>query len=113
MYIGKLLKERIEMLNITPADIVNQSFLDTDLVRKILNDEIELEDIDYFSLSILCSVLHCKPEYFSEPGVREKDLVYVGRGQEFESSESMKVRANLQTFVEDFGFVQEVQKETT
>ncbi len=113
MFIGNLLKERLEMLDMTPADVVNQSFLDMDLIRKILNDEIELENIDYFSLSILCNVLHCKPEYFSEPGIREKDLVYAGKGQKYESPESMRVRANLQTFVNDFGFVQEVQKETT
>lgn len=113
MYIGKLLKERMEMLNVTPADVVSQSFLDFNLLKKIMNDEIELENIDDFSLALLSGVLHCKPEYFSDSAVREKDLVYVAKNKKGETIKSMQTRAKIQTFVNDMGFVEEVQKETS
>lgn len=100
-YIGTLLSDRMAIFGLTVTDLEEKSFVDKDLIETIINDQIPLEEIDDFDLDLMCSVLHCTPEFFSNPEVRSRDLLYSSL-----DTSARPVKAKIQDFMNDFAFLE-------
>lgn len=100
-YIGTLLSDRMAIFGLTVMDLEEKSFVDKDLIETILNNQIPLEEIDDFDLDLICSVLHCTPEFFSDPEVRSRDLLFGTT-----DTCARNVKAKIQDFMNDFAFLE-------
>ena len=90
LYIGKDVQDRMDILGLTVKEIADKTFLEEDVITAIINNQAPLEEIEEFDFSLLCSVLHCREDFFTNP----------------------QVKAKLQDFMNDFAFVTEVLSET-
>ena len=45
------------------------------LIGKILQERMDLLEIEVSDLAIISSALHCAPEYFTSSAVRQRDLL--------------------------------------
>ena len=104
-YIGVDVQDRMDLLGLTVSELADKSFLDEEEISSILNNEIALEEIDEFDLALICGVLHCKPEYFTNDVVRERDLLLASMNRGVDTEKSRKVKAKLQDFMNDFTFI--------
>ena len=74
--IGAILKERMDLLCVSKAQLLADTVsLDARELDAVLADEKPLDEIDPFDLGIICSILHCGPEYFLDKGIRDKDFL--------------------------------------
>lgn len=110
-YIGSEVKERMDSLSLTAETLASKSFLELEDIKSIVNNEIALEDIDEYDFELMCSVLHCKPEFFKDPLVREKDLLVATMNRGNDNKKSIAVKIKIQDFMNDFIFVNEVLAE--
>lgn len=111
MYIGEELQKRMDLLGLTTDEVANNAFMEKEDVDVIVQNKIALEDIDEFDMELICSVIHCKPEFFTDANVREEDLLLASMNRDFDNEKSMKVKAKLQDFISDFAFVMDVSQE--
>lgn len=110
-YIGNELQSRMSLLGIAVEDLAGKAFMDVDNINGIVNNEVALEEIDEFDLSLICSVLHCQPEYFFDENVRNRDLLVSTMNRGKDNNKSMNVKAKLQDFISDFAFLNDVLAE--
>lgn len=111
LYIGKEVQDRMDLLGLTVKEVADKTFLEEDAVIAIINNEIPLEGVEEFDFSLLCSVLHCREDFFTNPEVREKDLLSASMNRGLDDKKSMNVKAKLQDFMNDFAFVTDVLSE--
>ena len=111
LYIGKDVQDRMNLLGLTVDEVADKAFMEKQEVNAILQDEIALEDIDEFDLALISSVLHCRPEFFSDASVKEKDLLCAAMNRGNDNEKSLKVKAKIQDFLNDFAFVKDVLTE--
>lgn len=111
LYIGKDMQDRMTLLGLTANDVADKTFMNEDDILAILEDKVALEEIDDFDLSLICGVLHCKKEFFSDKKVKEKDLLLSSMNRGSDNKKSLTVKAKIQDFLNDFAFVTEVLSE--
>lgn len=111
LYIGKELQDRMDLLGLTVEEVADKTFLEEDVIMAIINNEMPLEDIDEFDFSLLCSVLHCQEDFFTNPEAREKDFLSASMNRGLDNEKPMNVKAKLQDFMNDFAFVTEILSE--
>ena len=46
MKIGRLLKERMSLLGISLDDLVNMTYIDSDLLENLYNNELDFEELE-------------------------------------------------------------------
>lgn len=109
--IGKDMKARMDLLRLTPDELADRTFMEKKDIDAILKDKIELEQIDEFDFSLICSALHCRPEFFTDEKVRERDLLVGSMNRGSDNEKSRKVKAKIQDFMNDFVFVTDVLSE--
>lgn len=74
MYIGGLLKQRMNLLGYTDIYVLSkESLVATDVIDDILNDKIQYENIDELDIDLISQTLYCKPKYWIDKKVRDKD----------------------------------------
>ena len=110
LYIGKELQDRMDLLGLTTEEVADETFLEEDAIKAIINNEISLEDIDEFAFLLLCSVLHCKEDFFTNPEAGE-DFLSASINRGLDNEKSMNVKVKLQEFMNDFAFVMEILSE--
>lgn len=108
LYIGNDMQDRMNLLGLTVEDVASRTFLEKDDVDAIIHDRIGLPDIDEFDFSLICSVLHCKPEYFTDKTVKDSDLLAVSMNRGSDNEKSLNVKAKLQDYLDDLSFVNEI-----
>lgn len=108
LYIGNDMQDRMNLLGLTADDVASRAFLEKDDVDAIIQNRIGLSDIDEFDFSLICGVLHCKPEYFTDKSVRDGDLLAVSMNKGSDNEKSLNVKAKLQDYIDDLSFVNEV-----
>lgn len=108
IYIGEILKERMDMLSIDEEVLADRAFLEVSDVHKMLNDEICLENIDSHDLGLLSSVLHCKPAYFSDASYRKQDLLTGAQNRGADDDRSKQVKLSIQDYISDFSFLKSI-----
>lgn len=111
IYIGNTLRERMNILEIETKELSVKSFVDASYIESILKNEISYEDIDEFSLNLLCSVLHCKPVFFTDSFIRNKDLVHASMNRGEDTEKSIKVKMRIQDYLNDIIFIDEILRE--
>ena len=111
LYIGKDVQDRMDLLGLTVEEMADKTFLEKEMIIAIINDQIPLEEIEGFDFSLICSVLHCQEDFFTNPEAREKDLLSASMNRGLDNKQSMNVKAKLQDFMSDFAFVTEVLSE--
>lgn len=111
LYIGKDIQDRMDLLGLTVEEVADKTFIEKNIINEIIQNEIPIEDIDEFDLSLLCSILHCSENFFTDPEVRERDLLSASMNRGLDNKKSMNVKAKLQDFMNDFAFVSEIMSE--
>ena len=111
LYIGKEVQDRMELLGLTVKEVADKTFLEEDVVAAIINNEISLENIEEFDFLLLCSVLHCQKDFFTDSEARERDLLSASMNRGLDDKKSMDVKAKLQDFMNGFAFVTDILSE--
>lgn len=106
-YIGDLIKERMLLFGITNSQLANKTLQEPAYIEKIINDGIPLEHIDTFDFDLICNVLHCRPEYFTNQNIRDKDFVNVA-AKKNKNIKTLHKIAMLQDFLNDFNFIKQI-----
>lgn len=111
LYIGEDVKNRMNLLDLTVDEVADKAFMEKGAVDAIIQNKVALEEIDEFDLSLLCGVLHCKTEFFTDEAVKRKDLLLASMNRGLDNEKSRKVKAKIQDFMNDFAFVTDVLSE--
>lgn len=110
-YIGNDMQERMNYLNMSAENLANRAFMEYNDIQAIIHNEVSLDNIDEFDFSLICSLLHCKPEFFTDKIVRERDLLVNAMNRGNDNKESVKVKAKVQDFINDFTLINEILSE--
>lgn len=108
LYIGKDMQDRMSLLGLTADEVADKTFMEKEDINAILENKVAFEEIDDFDLALICNVLHCKSEFFTDAKVQEKDLLLVSMNRGLDNEKSMNVKAKIQDFMNDFSFVTDV-----
>lgn len=111
MYIGHVLKQRMDYFKISKEKLSEEALVDIDELNMILNDNITYDNIDELTLEFISQILYCKPEYFINNSIRNKDLINACYNRENSTPRSNKIKGLLQSFTEDLSFLCELQSE--
>lgn len=111
MYIGEVLKERMECFNISTEHLSKVSLVDYDVIEKMLNNEVSVSDIDEISLSFISQSLYCEPDYFIDPSIRNSDVIHSSLNRGDSTSKSNEIKGILQMFCDDLSFLMEIKDE--
>ena len=109
-YIGNALKRRMDMLEINAATLAEMTFVDEEMIRKIIENKIPYEKIDNFDVDLICNALHCDEQYFEHSDIH-KDFLSEIFDKEKDSNASKKTKIKIQEFLSDFMFLNEVMSE--
>lgn len=111
LYIGNDVQDRMVLLGLTADEVADKAFMEKDQIDAIIQNQIALEEIDEFDLSLICSVLHCTPEFFQDTDTKRKDLLVASMNRGSDNEISMNIKAKIQDFMRDFTFVEEIFSE--
>lgn len=109
MYIGHVLQERMEYFKFSKEKLSEEALVDIDELNMILSNHIAYDKIDEITLEFISQVLYCKPQYFIDKTIRNKDLVNACYNRGKSTPKSNKVKGVLQSFTEDLAFLCELQ----
>ena len=108
LYIGKELKERMKSIGLTAEVLADKTFLELEDINRIIENQIAVEDLEAFDISMICNALHCKPEYFTNEAVRERDLLVAAMNRGYDNKQSINVKIKVQDFMNDFTFINKI-----
>lgn len=108
MFIGTILQERMNSLNKDTDSLSKDSFVDSDLIKKITNNIIGIEDIDSYDLELISDVLFCSPEYFTDEKIRRSDLINSSYNRGTDTFKTAIAKGQIQNFARDFLFVDKI-----
>ena len=109
MFIGKLLAQRMDLLGYTDTYTLSKdSLVATDIIEDILDNKIQYEDIDKMNLQFLSEALYCKPKYWIDKKVRDKDWIL---NMNNDNTKTNVVIGRLQQFNKDFQFLKNISEE--
>lgn len=111
MYIGGVLKERMDCFNISTEHLSEISLVKLEEIEGILNDEISLGDIDEISLNFISQSLYCAPDYFINSDIRESDVIHSSLNRGDATAKSNEIKGKLQMFCDDLSFLMEIKDE--
>ncbi len=111
MTFGETLELRMSQLGMDLLALSDLSLVDYDVVKKIVDGLITIEQIDEFELNLISGALHCKPEFFLDENDRNKDLVFSAMNRGHDNKESISAKIKIQDFMEDMNFINEVLSE--
>lgn len=111
LYIGKDVQDRMKLLGLTADEVADKAFVDKEQIDAIVQNQIALEEIDEFDLSLICGVLHCTPEFFQDTVTKSNDLLVASMNRGLDNENSMKIKAKIQDFMRDFTFVEDILSE--
>lgn len=105
------LQKRMRLLGLSVEELAKKVFIEPQYAQAIFEGKVSLDDVDEFDLSLICSALHCKPEFFIDENVRKRDLLSNANLKKSDNRQSIKAKARIQDFINDFVFVKEVLSE--
>ena len=109
-YIGNVLKERMDMLEIDTATLAEMVFMDVEKIWNIAENKIPYEKIDEFDMALICNALHYNEQYFEYLDIHNDFLDRVF-DKEKDSNVSKKVKIKIQDFLNDLMFINGVVSE--
>ncbi|WP_195954473.1 hypothetical protein [Clostridium tertium] len=111
MGIGDILKERMDYFKISKEKLSEEALVDIEELDMILSNDITFNEIDAITLEFISQIVYCKPEYFIDKSIRDKDMVNACYNRGNSTPKSNKVKGILQSFTEDLAFLCELQGE--
>lgn len=111
MGIGNLLEDRMKSLDISATQLADSVFLDEADIDNILENKVTLNQVDSFDLDLISQALYCKPNYFSDPKIREKDLINSSLNRGISDISTNTIKGRIQQLVNDFDFLRGLMKE--
>lgn len=111
MGIGDILRERMDYFNISKEQLGEEALVDMEELNIILNNDVAFNEIDEITLEFISQILYCKPEYFIDKSIRNKDMVNACYNRGNSTPKSNKVKGILQNFTEDLAFLCELKGE--
>ena len=110
MKIGKLLRERMKLLNITLENLYKTTYIDKEILEQLYNNKMEYDELDEYDKEILSNALFCSKDYFINRKERKYDIVtcFLNRGNK-QDNKAIKTKCILQRFVKDFIFIDELK----
>lgn len=66
-----ILKVRMSHLGIDVKTLAENSFVDEEIINKLVNDEIDIKDVDMIDVEFIESALYCLPGYLIDDNVKE------------------------------------------
>lgn len=110
MKIGKLLKDRMDLLDMSMDTLIDATYIDEDILQNLYDNKIDFEDLDEYDQETLTNALFCSKNYFTDERERKFDIVMcsLNRGNE-QDNIAIKTKCRLQRFVNDFLFVNELK----
>lgn len=76
VYIGELLRDRMTSLGLSIDELSFKSFVDKEIIIKILNNNISFNEIEYWDIDFISQCVYCTPEFFTNEDVRKRDIIY-------------------------------------
>ena len=107
-YIGNELRKRMNIFNMDCSTLSKESFVDEDVIKKLIANKLTYEEIDTFDLELLCNSLHCDTRYFIDNDVKRRDLVFSTTNKAKDTLVSIKVKAKIQDFLNDYIFMKNI-----
>lgn len=107
-FIGRELYDRMKLLGIDISTLSELTFIDEEIIEKLINNKIAYEDIDEFDLSLISNALHCDDSYFINDEVRNRDLLVATMNRGKDTIKSRKVKAKIQDYLRDYAFLNEI-----
>lgn len=111
MYIGEILKDRMNNLGIDIMKLSDEALIDKEQIQDILDNNVMVSEIDEFDLELISQVLYCKPDYFFNQKIREKDILNASMNRGISDSHVNIVKGKLQQFAIDFNFLRNIENE--
>lgn len=105
MYIGGILKQRMQDLNIGLRALADEALVEESQIRDILSDKLSISEIDLMDLDLIAQVLYCNLEYFTNEEIRKSDMINAAMNRGQANSKSNRVKGQLQQFANDFVFL--------
>lgn len=109
IYIGAIVSERMAALGMNFQKVLEDSFIEEEVLKGILNNELCLSEIDIVDQEFLASVIKCPIEYFSDSAIREKYRLGLDDKNTIKSN---TVKAKIQCFMDDFDFINKIYEES-
>ena len=107
MYIGELLKARLNMFGLSKEQFAENCMFDIEYINAILDNKVSLEEIDDFDLDVISTALFCTPEYFSDENARKQDVVFSSCNRGKDTSRSNYAKGRLQKYMRDMLMLKE------
>lgn len=107
-YIGTVLQTRMKKLGLTTQDISHEIWQPPAYIQMMLDNKVAYEDIDEFDINLLCTVLHCEPELFTDPDYHDmiSDMPDM-------PSHTMSKVAEVQSYIDTFAFLMNTEHDRT
>lgn len=106
-FVGLDMQIRMNLLGLSVKEVADKAFLEEEYIEAILHNKVALNNIDEFDLNLLCSILRCKPEYFTNRSEQLRDLLYTSINSKNDTQQSKMVKTKIQDFMNDYNFVNE------
>ncbi|MBU3089826.1 hypothetical protein KPL42_15175 [Clostridium gasigenes] len=112
MYIGILIKERMKALGISKDELVENSFVDEEIIDKLLDNKQSISEIDVMDMEFISETLYCKLDYFLDENVRKKDVLNNSLNRGSKSIKSNNVKVKIQDVMENFEMLYTIYEES-
>lgn len=105
-YIGTVLQNRMNKLGLTTHDISREIWQPPAYIQMMLDNKVAYEDTDDFDINLLCTVLRCEPELFTNPDYHDmisdmKDI----------PTKTMSKIAEIKSHIDALTFLMSVERE--
>lgn len=112
MNIGSIMEQRMNALGISRDELIENSFVDEDIIDDLLNNNKTIDEIDMLDMEFISEALYCKTEYFLNEKVREKDVLSNSLNRGKESIKSNNVKVKIQDIMNNFEMLNAIYKES-
>jgi hypothetical protein len=108
MVMGSLLIKRMSDMGVSAELLAQETLMEIDDIRDIMEDRIDFEQIDEFDRGLISVVLLCNPDYFLDENVRNRDIVNASLNRGNSDFRTNMIKAIVQQCTDDLLFLQSI-----
>lgn len=101
--------QRMRLLGITKQDLVQKGFLEPETADAIITGSLPADELDTFEQSLLSNLLACNEDWLT--GKNKNDFLSLSYDRQKDDTASVRAKARIQIFLQDFAFLSEIQNE--
>ena len=109
MKIGKILRERMDLFDISVTELSEKTFIDESILKNLRANKYDFEMLDEYDKALLADALFCSVDYFLDEEVRSKDFIFssINRGAK-QDKKAQKAKCRIYRFVKNYIFVKDI-----